>query len=99
MYQHNKWYDRKRWKRRAKLQLTLEPLCAGCLRHGVVAPATIADHVVPHRGNEQEFWFGKLQSLCGSCHSGEKAEVERRGFSCAIGPDGWPIDEKHPCYR
>jgi 5-methylcytosine-specific restriction endonuclease McrA len=99
MYQHNKWYDKKRWKRRAKLQLTLEPLCAGCARHGVVAPATIADHIVPHRGNEQAFWFGKLQSLCAPCHSGEKAEVERRGFSCTIGPDGYPTDGNHPFYR
>jgi 5-methylcytosine-specific restriction endonuclease McrA len=99
MYRHNKLYDKKRWKRRAKLQLTLEPLCARCLRHGVVMPATIADHIEPHRGDQTKFWEGKLQSLCASCHSGDKAQVERLGFSCAIGPDGWPVDGKHPVYR
>jgi hypothetical protein len=98
MQHYDHWYGKNRWRRRAKLQLTLEPLCAGCARHGVVAPATVADHIEPHRGDELKFWFGKLQSLCAACHDGNKQQVERRGYSCAIGPDGWPLDSHHPVY-
>ena len=66
---------------------------------GMVVPAEVADHVVPHRGNEQLFWFGKLQSLCWSCHSSNKQLLERRGYYTDIGVDGWPTDNKHPVYQ
>jgi len=45
-----KWYHTQRWRRRAALQLKLNPLCAICLQTGQVVPATEADHVVPHKG-------------------------------------------------
>jgi hypothetical protein len=45
-----------------------------------------------------KFWFGKLQSLCKPCHDGYKQQLEKRGFSCAIGPTGWPLDPAHPVY-
>ncbi len=89
-------YDNLRWRKRAKLQLIKEPLCAICLRKGIITPATEADHIVPHKGDEQSFWFGALQSLCKSCHSGAKAYEERFGYDIEIGLDGFPTDLRHP---
>lgn len=93
-----KWYGTARWQRRAKLQLTLEPLCAICARKGMVVPAEVADHIVPHKGNESEFWLGPLQSLCKPCHNGLKQQEEHRGFTCEIGTNGLPVDLRHPFY-
>jgi 5-methylcytosine-specific restriction protein A len=96
----HKWYDRRRWRRRARAQLVREPCCSMCMRkHGLVVPATVADHVVPHRGNWNEFWLGKLQSLCASCHSKYKQQDEIRGYAIDIGIDGYPLDPNHPGYH
>jgi 5-methylcytosine-specific restriction protein A len=93
---HDRWHGLGRWKRMARRQLQREPLCAYCLRKGLVVPATVADHIVAHRGDERSHWEGRLQSLCGPCHVGEKAVIEHRGYSDQIGLDGLPIDPKHP---
>ena len=73
-------------------------MCRLCLEQsgGVVTPATVADHVIPHRGDEKLFWFGELQSLCQAHHSRDKQQTERIGFSTAIGDDGFPTDPLHP---
>jgi 5-methylcytosine-specific restriction protein A len=69
-----------------------------CLERGVVTPATICDHVEPHRGDVNKFWLGPFQSLCKPCHDGDKQRLEVRGYRTDIGPDGWPIDKRHPVY-
>jgi len=62
-----------------------------CEQRGIVTEATVADHIEPHRGNKHKFWFGELQSLCDSCHSGPKKQMEmgRPLGGCDI--DGWPL--------
>jgi 5-methylcytosine-specific restriction enzyme A len=95
----DKWYGTARWLRRRARQLKSHPLCAMCEARGIITPATICDHVVPHHGDRNKFEFGKLQSLCVDCHDVDKRQVERLGFSRRIGADGWPTDPKHPCYR
>jgi hypothetical protein len=70
-----------------------------CEARGIVTPATVADHMTPHRGNWNEFLLGKLQSLCSECHDREKQRIEVRGFGSAIGDDGWPLDPNHPANR
>jgi 5-methylcytosine-specific restriction protein A len=92
------WYGTSRWKRRRRAWLRAYPLCAYCERAGRVEVATVVDHVEPHRGNEQLFWSGELQSLCSSCHSGIKQGDEARGYSTEIGLDGWPTDSRHPIH-
>ena len=76
-----KWYNSAGWRgvngRRAR-QLADEPLCKMCADDGRVRVANIADHVVPHRENYGLFWFGKLQSLCKTCHDIKKQREERR---------------------
>ena len=39
-----------RWRRARAAFLALHPLCASCRAQGRVVPATVVDHVVPHRG-------------------------------------------------
>ena len=67
-------YGTHRWKLMRKEQLSADPTCRQC-----GAPATVADHVVPHRGDETLFWAkDNLQSLCRDC-SNTKTAHEVRG--------------------
>jgi hypothetical protein len=61
-------------------------------------PATIADHIHPHKGDQHLFWFGALQSLCRPCHESGKKFEEARGFSCEVDASGMPVDKRHPIY-
>jgi hypothetical protein len=83
-------YSKARWRRRRAAQLNREPLCAMCLREGVCTAATIADHVEPHRGDEQAFWMGRLQSLCTRHHVRDKQIEELQAQPLEVGADGWP---------
>lgn len=89
-------YDTTRWRKKAKRQLKAEPLCVMCAKMGRDTPATVADHVVPHNGDPELFWYGELQSLCASCHSASKQTQEVHGYSQAAGVDGMPLDSGHP---
>lgn len=72
-----RWYSTERWRGRRMLQLQIEPLCAKCKENDRVTQATVADHIVPHRGDPALFWHGTLQSLCDPCHSSAKQREER----------------------
>jgi 5-methylcytosine-specific restriction protein A len=93
---HQKLYGKQRWRNRSKFQLNAHPLCQMCSVHGVVTLAVIADHVIPHHGDQQLFWFGELQSLCSDCHKSSKAQLEGKGYVKDIGVDGYPVDAAHP---
>jgi 5-methylcytosine-specific restriction enzyme A len=89
-------YGTQRWKRLRAQQLRLQPLCEEHLRDGYTVAATVADHVIPHRGDDELFWNGQLQSLCASCHSREKQREEVRGYTDRLDDDGWPVDPRNP---
>jgi len=43
------------------------------------APASVVDHIQPHRGDPRTFWdTTNWQSLCASCHSSHKQAREKR---------------------
>jgi len=89
-----------RWRRIAKHQLRVSPLCEMCLREGRgPVPATCADHVTPHGNDPHKFWFGRLQSLCDHCHNSRKKDIERLDYDRTVGVDGLPVDRNHPVYR
>jgi len=90
------WYNSAHWRRRRALQLRQHPPCVMCLAHGVTTPATIADHVVSHRGDWNAFILGELQSLCEPCHNRGKRLLDERGHTNDIDDDGWPTDPRHP---
>jgi 5-methylcytosine-specific restriction endonuclease McrA len=92
-------YNKTRWRRIREAQLQREPLCRMCAQEGRITPATVADHIEPHRGDMVAFWRGSLQSLCVGHHNAAKQRSEKRDYDNAIGPDGWPLDPRHPVYR
>ena len=61
-------YDRK-WRQARKLFLQKHPLCAECQKEGRLTPATVVDHIIPHRGDQKLFWDEQnWQPLCARCH-------------------------------
>jgi 5-methylcytosine-specific restriction enzyme A len=97
--QHHKLYATAHWKRRSRLQLLQEPLCAMCLEEGRVTAAEVAHHVERHGGNSVKFFTGKLASLCKRPHDSAAARAEHRGFDTRIDVTGFPTDPRHPFYR
>ena len=101
--ERSKWrklYKSAAWKALRLAQLSREPLCAICQNKGRVTAANTADHIKPHNGDMSRFLDAdNLQSLCGQCHASAKQSEERTGYSKEIGPDGWPVDDRHPFCR
>jgi len=61
-------YDR-HWREARGMFLREHPLCAACLAEGRTTPATVVDHIIPHRGDKQLFWDkDNWQPLCKACH-------------------------------
>ncbi|SDZ57073.1 HNH endonuclease [Jannaschia faecimaris] len=59
-----------------------------------------ADHIVPHKGDEALFFDpDNLQTLCPDDHDRNRQREELHGFSQERGPDGWPLDPRHPANR
>jgi 5-methylcytosine-specific restriction protein A len=58
-----------RWRRARALFLRQHPLCVQCLQENRLTPATVVDHIIPHRGDEKLFWDqGNWQAICKTCH-------------------------------
>ena len=67
-------------------------LCKKCLERDRVEPATVVDHVIPHKGDVKLFWDSKnWQPLCKPCHDGAKQAEENGSRRVQIGLDGWPV--------
>lgn len=69
-----------RWRKASKAHLAANPLCVPCKEKGVCESATIVDHIVPHKGDEELFWDeSNWQSICKPCHDSKTAR-EDGGF-------------------
>ncbi|MEC2220968.1 HNH endonuclease [Bacillus subtilis] len=69
-----------KWRQARLGYLSKHPLCAACMMQGRRTPATVVDHIVPHKGDMKLFWdSSKWQPLCGPCHS-RKTAKEDGGF-------------------
>ena len=68
------------WKSQRARQLSIQPLCQGCLTRGIVASAKHVDHVFAwkHIGRHA-FTQNIFQSLCHNCHS-YKTGLEKQGI-------------------
>lgn len=73
-------YSHRAWRRRRDAHLLAEPCCRLCHAiDGRIVPATVADHIEPHRGDRVAFFTGELASLCASCHNSRKKTMENGG--------------------
>ena len=82
-----RWYNSGRWR---SVPTGLRWRCLerdlftcqwpGCGRIEADTAKLVADHVVPHRGDERLFFdLGNLQTLCKPCHDTHKQRVEQAG--------------------
>jgi 5-methylcytosine-specific restriction enzyme A len=72
-------YDR-RWRKASKRFLAQHPLCRECERGGRVVPATVVDHITPHRGDYGLLWdVGNWQPLCKRHHDRKTARECKAG--------------------
>ena len=72
-----------RWQRYRDTFLAANPLCVRHLAQGQTEPATVVDHITPHKGNEELFWDpDNHQALCKLCHD-RKTATEDGGFGHA----------------
>jgi 5-methylcytosine-specific restriction protein A len=60
----HEWYNTTRWRKLRDTIIKSNPECVVCGN-----PATVIDHIVPHRGQEELFFDeSNLQALCSRCH-------------------------------
>lgn len=72
-------YDH-RWRKAREGYLRSHPLCVKHEARGQLVPATVVDHIVPHRGDRRLFWdYDNWQALCKQCHD-VKTATEDGGF-------------------
>lgn len=73
------WYKTARWRRlRWSVLLRDAFTCRKCGRIEGETSLLVADHIVPHRGEERLFWDEtNLQCLCKACHDTIKQSEER----------------------
>ncbi|WBK39698.1 HNH endonuclease [Xanthomonas phage L522] len=71
-------YSSSKWRKLRSVFLKSNPLCAYCLEDDKTVPASVVDHIQPHRGDADLFWDeANLQPLCQQCHSSDKQREER----------------------
>jgi len=77
-----------KWQKARETYLRSHPLCVYCEREGRVTAATVVDHKVPHRGDQELFWCqDNWQSMCKPHHDGQKQREEAANYSHP-GPGG-----------
>ena len=58
-----------RWQKARVRYLHSHPLCVECKKASKLTKATVVDHVIPHRGDQQLFWDeSNWQPLCKHHH-------------------------------
>lgn len=88
-------YTSTRWRQLRTKVLNSHPLCAIHLQSGKLVPATIVDHIKPHRGNPELFWDeANLQSLCKRCHDSVKQRLEKSGVDIGCDVTGMPLGKR-----
>lgn len=97
---YRRLYRTPTWRSLRRQQLARAPFCCRRIHGQVLVEATVVNHKTPHRGDEGLFFDPtNLESVCKPCHDGPIQGEERRGFSGAVDPSGWPTDPRHRANR
>lgn len=84
-----------RWQMARANYLACNPLCRYCEKAGRIVPASVVDHIIPHRGDMRLFWDeDNWQPLCKKCHDSAKAR-EEHGNATGCDEQGLPIVAGH----
>jgi 5-methylcytosine-specific restriction protein A len=87
-------YKLAKWQKGRAWHLRNNPLCVFCGEKGFAVPATVVDHIKPHKGDRGLFFdASNWQSLCSPCHDGFKQALEKNAWRVETGLDGWPVDD------
>ena len=75
-------YD-SRWRRYRDAFLKAHPVCEcdECKANGWVKPATVVDHIIPHKGDTVLFWDPKNHQAMYKPHHDAKTAREDGGFN------------------
>ena len=77
MANFNRYYQSSYWQTKRRWQLRRQPFCVECKKENTLTFATVADHIIPHKGDWALFCKDdNLQSLC-SYHHGLKSQKEK----------------------
>lgn len=81
---YRQWYKTARWQK-LRWSILVRDLfkcqMEGCGKIEGNTSLLVADHKIPHRGDQALFWDeNNLQCLCKACHDRIKQSLERRGF-------------------
>jgi 5-methylcytosine-specific restriction protein A len=70
------------WEKARRIFLRTNPWCAMCGK-----PATVVDHIIPHKGDQTLFWDKdkNWQALCAHHHNSTKQRIERTNRSITNG--------------
>ncbi len=69
-YNHN-------WQKARLAFLQKHPLCCMCEQEGMVTPATVVDHIKPHKGDQELFWDrSNWQPVCRTHHNKKTANQD-----------------------
>jgi 5-methylcytosine-specific restriction protein A len=69
----------RQWQKARAVWLRANPICIGvqCIADGQLTPATVVDHIKPHKGDPAAFWDrDNWQSLCKPCHDSKTARFD-----------------------
>ena len=72
------WYNRTNWYRRRAHQLQVEPLCRLCAKEGRLTPATVVDHVVPHKGETTTYFAWDNCRVCAALATTARRRSSKR---------------------
>ena len=98
--EYRRLYKTARWRILRLQQLAAEPLCQKCSTDEHPVSATVVNHKQEHKGDLALFFDPEnVESVCAPCHDGPIQQTEKLGYSLAVGPDGIPVDPKHPFNR
>jgi 5-methylcytosine-specific restriction enzyme A len=88
-----------RWQRLRARYLVTHPLCERCQAQGRVTVACEVHHRQRcHDDPVLQVSWDNLEAICNACHL-PVSNDERRGYSKAIGADGYAADPDHPSNR
>jgi 5-methylcytosine-specific restriction endonuclease McrA len=84
-----------KWVQAKNGYLAKYPDCKFCSR-----PATVVDHIKPHKGDLKVFWNkANWQALCKLCHDQVKQRDEQSNVSRGVNTDGTPLNNNSEWYK